>query len=235
MFPHHHQQQHQQQQQLNQHQHQLSLSHSHTNPQQQQQQQLQSLPHPLSQLQYAGSTDAVGAGSTSAELAAAEILAASKAERESIHSGQFMVSHFEAEEAQDDLEDDGEVKMLDPEDPSLDKAGEETNTCRDVQLYVPQTVVHFPRMDMDRECDENSMGMITSHLEIETSLTKLFKCMNLAYSQKLTSPKWNHFKGCAFALEGQNSPQQCHLALLAYAIYTKAQNTGVSIRIAAGR
>ncbi|KAH8421171.1 hypothetical protein KR009_010294 [Drosophila setifemur] len=116
-----------------------------------------------------------------------------KAERESIHSGQFMVSHFEAEEAQDDLEDDGEVKMLDPDDPSLDKPGEPANTCRDVQLYVPLTVAHFSRMD--QECDDSSMSMIASHLEIETSLTKLFKCMNLAYSQKLTSPKWNHFKG----------------------------------------
>ncbi|KAH8321221.1 hypothetical protein KR059_003202 [Drosophila kikkawai] len=129
-----------------------------------------------------------GAGGSGAAAAAA-----AESERESIHSGQFMVSHFEAEEAQDDLEDDGEVKMLDPEDPSLDKAGEPANTCRDVQLYVPQTVAHFNRMD--QECDESSMGLITSHLEIETSLTKLFKCMNLAYSQKLTSPKWNHFKG----------------------------------------
>jgi len=90
-----------------------------------------------------------------------------------------MVSHFEAEEAQDDLEDDGEVKMLDPEDPDLAKPGEETNTCRDVQLYVPQTVAHFSAMD--QEGDESSMSMVTSHLEIETSLTKLFKCMNLAY------------------------------------------------------
>lgn len=90
-----------------------------------------------------------------------------------------MVSHFEAEEAQDDLEDDEEVKMLDPEDPTLDKPGEPANTCRDVQLYVPQTVSQINRMD--QECDESSMSMITSHLEIETSLTKLFKCMNLAY------------------------------------------------------
>lgn len=115
-----------------------------------------------------------GAGGSGAAAAAA-----AESERESIHSGQFMVSHFEAEEAQDDLEDDEEVKMLDPEDPSLDKAGEPANTCRDVQLYVPQTVAHFNRMD--QECDESSMGLITSHLEIETSLTKLFKCMNLAY------------------------------------------------------
>ncbi|XP_059220881.1 protein WBSCR14 homolog [Stomoxys calcitrans] len=111
-----------------------------------------------------------------------------KAERESIHSGQFMVSTFEAEEAQDDL-DDSEIKMLDPEDPSLSKA-DEPNTCMDVQLYVPRKVAQ-----QNRYGNVESAGLVTSHLEIETSLTKLFKCMNLAYSQKLTSPKWNHFKG----------------------------------------
>ncbi|KAL9926367.1 uncharacterized protein LOC119640378 isoform X2 [Glossina fuscipes] len=110
-----------------------------------------------------------------------------KAERESIHSGQFMVSTFEAEETQDDL-DDGEVKMLDPEDPSLSKL-DESNTCLEVQLYVPRKVIQQHKQD------GNSIGLITSHLEIETSLTKLFKCMDLTYSQKLTSPKWNHFKG----------------------------------------
>ncbi|XP_032572304.1 uncharacterized protein LOC6618269 isoform X2 [Drosophila sechellia] len=147
----------------------------------------QSLSQNFQQLQYATGAGASASGSAEAT---ADLL---KAERESIHSGQFMVSHFEAEEAQDDLEDDGEVKMLDPEDPGLGKPGEPTNTCRDVQLYVPQTVAHFSAMD--QEGDESSMSMVTSHLEIETSLTKLFKCMNLAYSQKLTSPKWNHFKG----------------------------------------
>ncbi|XP_068151130.1 MLX-interacting protein [Drosophila tropicalis] len=191
MFPHQHTPQ-QPEQQLQQHpqlqQHQLpqqsfsSLQYTDTP---------RSLPGSFTGLIVGGSLGSMN--STSAELAAAAML---KAERESIHSGQFMVSHFEAEEAQDDLEDDGEVKMLDPEDPSLDKGGEPPNTCRDVQLYVPQTVVHFPRSGMDQEDgDESSMSMITSHLEIETSLTKLFKCMNLAYSQKLTSPKWNHFKG----------------------------------------
>lgn len=97
-----------------------------------------------------------------------------KAERESIHSGQFMVSTFEAEEAQDDL-DDSEIKMLDPEDPSLSKTGE-TNTCMEVQLYVPRKVTQ-----QDKYGNTESHGLITSHLEIETSLTKLFKCMNLAY------------------------------------------------------
>lgn len=133
----------------------------------------QSLCQNFQQLQY---ETGVGASASGSAEATADLL---KAERESIHSGQFMVSHFEAEEAQDDLEDDGEVKMLDPEDPGLGKPGEPTNTCRDVQLYVPQTVAHFSAMD--QEGDESSMSMVTSHLEIETSLTKLFKCMNLAY------------------------------------------------------
>uniref|UniRef100_A0A1A9WHG3 BHLH domain-containing protein n=1 Tax=Glossina brevipalpis TaxID=37001 RepID=A0A1A9WHG3_9MUSC len=110
-----------------------------------------------------------------------------KAERESIHSGQFMISTFEAEETQDDL-DDGEVKMLDPEDPSLSKL-DENNTCLEVQLYVPRKIVQ------QHKHDGNSVGTITSHLEIETTLSKLFKCLDLTYSQKLTSPKWNHFKG----------------------------------------
>ena len=101
---------------------------------------------------------------------------ASKAERESIHSGQFMVSHFEAEEAQDDL-DDSEVKMLDPEDPSLSKA-DEPNTCTDVQLYVPKKVT---QLQQQGGIHFGGVGIVTSHLEIETSLTKLFKCMNLAY------------------------------------------------------
>ncbi|CAL8071468.1 unnamed protein product [Orchesella dallaii] len=34
-----------------------------------------------------------------------------------------------------------------------------------------------------------------SWISIDSSLTKLFQCMSLAYRQKLTSPKWNRFKG----------------------------------------
>ncbi|XP_039951716.1 carbohydrate-responsive element-binding protein isoform X2 [Bactrocera tryoni] len=113
----------------------------------------------------------------------------SKSERESIHSGQFMVSHFEAEEAQeDDLEEDDEVKMLDPEEINLTKTEDVENTCTDVQRFVPRKISYVPELGQEG-------SVVASHLEIETSLTKLFKCMNLAYSQKLTSPKWNHFKG----------------------------------------
>ena len=111
--------------------------------------------------------------------AAAAAAHAAKTERESIHSGQFMVSQFEAEEAQDDLEEDAEVKMLDPEDPTLSKSYEEPNTCTQVQLYVPMKVAQAQKSGM--RDNTATTGVITSHLEIETSLTKLFKCMNLAY------------------------------------------------------
>ncbi|XP_055373958.1 carbohydrate-responsive element-binding protein [Condylostylus longicornis] len=108
-----------------------------------------------------------------------------KTTRESIHSGQFMVSHFEeAEEVVDD--EPADVKMPDPDDPNTVGSQEvQVNTCRDIQLYVPRKALNYA----------GGAQTTNSTLEIETSLTKLFKCMNLTYSQKLTSPKWNHFKG----------------------------------------
>lgn len=99
----------------------------------------------------------------------------SKSERESIHSGQFMVSHFEAEEAQeDDLEEDDEVKMLDPEEINLTKTEDVENTSTDVQRFVPRKISYVQELGQEG-------SVVASHLEIETSLTKLFKCMNLAY------------------------------------------------------
>lgn len=89
---------------------------------------------------------------------------------ETIHSGQFMVSDFEAE-AQD--EDDNEIRMPDPDDPNLEKepdgADAGMSICTAVQRYVPQSASFGDRM------------IVTSRVEIETTLAKLFKCMNLAY------------------------------------------------------
>ncbi|CAD7088024.1 unnamed protein product [Hermetia illucens] len=77
--------------------------------------------------------------------------------------------------------------MPDPDDPNLEKepdgADAGMSICTAVQRYVPQSASFGDRM------------IVTSRVEIETTLAKLFKCMNLAYSQKLTSPKWNHFRG----------------------------------------
>ncbi|XP_044750861.1 MLX-interacting protein isoform X2 [Coccinella septempunctata] len=95
-----------------------------------------------------------------------------KPERETIHSGHFMVSHFEAEEQ----DDEDEVAVPVPE--------ENTNTTTIVPVKQFSTGVK-----------DVSMNTTQQHLEIDTSLSKLFQCMTLAYRQKLTSPKWNRFRG----------------------------------------
>ncbi|XP_008200427.3 carbohydrate-responsive element-binding protein isoform X2 [Tribolium castaneum] len=89
-------------------------------------------------------------------------------EREAIHSGQFMVSTFEAEEQ----DDEDEVAVPIPE-------GAEADT----------TIV--PVKHSLRDINKNHQ----QQLSIDTSLSKLFQCMSLAYRQKLTSPKWNRFRG----------------------------------------
>lgn len=98
-----------------------------------------------------------------------------KREKEAIHSGHFMVSHFEAEE-QDD-EDDVAVPVLETEvKNSLENIPDQINIALSI-----------------RGNQEN--GKNNQQLSIETNLSKLFQCMSLAYRQKLTSPKWNRFRG----------------------------------------
>lgn len=70
--------------------------------------------------------------------------------QESIHSGQFMVSQFEADAQEDD--DNG----IDPEEPAINA---ESSTSMDVCLPTVNNSI----------------------IEIDISLAKLFKCMNLAY------------------------------------------------------
>jgi len=84
-------------------------------------------------------------------------------EKETIHSGHFMVSHFEAE-AQDD---EDEVAVPVPEEepkPSLQPP---------IKLsFQPK----FKLSDIDNRSEQT-----TQQLSIETSLSKLFQCMSLAY------------------------------------------------------
>ncbi|XP_011635582.1 MLX-interacting protein isoform X2 [Pogonomyrmex barbatus] len=98
--------------------------------------------------------------------------------RETIHSGHFMVSDFEAE-AQDD-EDELAVPVPDQEE----------QTAR-------FSIIAHPGFFHDRFASSGSLNdkSTSQQLSIETSLNKLFQCMSLAYRQKLTSPKWNRFKG----------------------------------------
>lgn len=88
----------------------------------------------------------------------------SRPEKETIHSGHFMVSHFEAE-AQDEF-DDLAVPVPD-EEQSVQKVSV-------VATYVPGSKEQFiPTNKIETKQHQQ--------LSIEISLTKLFKCMTLAY------------------------------------------------------
>ncbi|KAK9681292.1 hypothetical protein QE152_g38421 [Popillia japonica] len=93
--------------------------------------------------------------------------------KEAIHSGQFMVSHFEAE-----AQDDDEIAVPIPDIPLKDSF---EKTIKPI-LYNSK---------LDGQLDVRRFQPIG----IETSLSKLFQCMSIAYRQKLTSPKWNRFRG----------------------------------------
>ncbi|XP_046964709.1 carbohydrate-responsive element-binding protein isoform X1 [Vanessa cardui] len=99
--------------------------------------------------------------------------------KEAIHSGHFMVSQFEAED-QDDF-DDLAIPVPDEEQNAPKESAVATYT-------LPTTSEIFQHSDKEDSKQHQQ-------LSIEISLTKLFKCMTLAYRQKLTSPKWNRFKG----------------------------------------
>lgn len=92
---------------------------------------------------------------------------ADKQEKEIIHSGHFMVSHFEAE-AQDD--EDTELPMPDPDESVATIV--ELNTCTDVAL-LPTNQINQSIVASHTKANNNAV--------IDISLAKLFKCMNLAY------------------------------------------------------
>lgn len=87
--------------------------------------------------------------------------------REIIHSGHFMVSHFEAE-AQDD--EDREISMPDPDDSG---ALIELGTCADVVLADGSGQSSNVLVSISTRSNSSAV--------IDSSLAKLFKCMNLAY------------------------------------------------------
>lgn len=121
----------------------------------------------------------------------------STSSRETIHSGHFMVSQFEAD-AQDD--EDNEIPMPDPDAQSMLTLLPHNSPSSSHHHH------HHHHHPGDHHQTDELILPDPSHQRcsaqphpanpiIDISLAKLFKCMNLAYSQKLTSPKWNRFKG----------------------------------------
>lgn len=105
---------------------------------------------------------------TSTSSAPRNPMSMKKEGKETIHSGQFMVSHFEAE-----AQDDEDTALLMPD---LDENSTitELNTCTDVVLLAGTA-------------GQSNNAIVASNLKsssaalIDISLAKLFKCMNLAY------------------------------------------------------
>ena len=94
--------------------------------------------------------------------------------KESIHSGQFMVSNLEPEEEYG-------------EETGLDVGGEEGLT-RDEVVTDTRDKAKFQSVFCPG-------GSNKADKRIDNSLSKLFSCMSKVYAHKLSSPKWNRFLG----------------------------------------
>lgn len=88
-----------------------------------------------------------------------------KTQKETIHSGHFMVSHFEAEAQDDEDELAGAVPVPESESAKLTVVG-----------VTPAGINAQAFIIANKNDRANSQ-----QLSIETSLTKLFQCMSLAY------------------------------------------------------
>lgn len=107
---------------------------------------------------------------------------------ETIHSGHFMVSEI----------DDSEQSVEQPEAAAHDSDYEQ-------QDVSPEDMFEY-NFQMQTESTDTTQTYHygNSHLNsvlIDGSLTKLFECMSLAYSGKITSPRWKTFKGLKLKLK----------------------------------
>ncbi|KAL3227780.1 hypothetical protein MRX96_003741 [Rhipicephalus microplus] len=110
-----------------------------------------------------------------------------KAPTEIIHSGHFMVSDI------DDADNTDEVARASESDCATEVPG---------SLAAPLAeAVEEISFDTDEGMEVDKHLKPPCHIAIDGSLTKLFECMTLAYSGKLTSPKWKTFKGLKLRLK----------------------------------
>ncbi|KAH6934505.1 hypothetical protein HPB50_024731 [Hyalomma asiaticum] len=110
-----------------------------------------------------------------------------KTPTEIIHSGHFMVSDI------DDADNTDEVARASESD-----CATEVPSSLATPLDEADEEIAFDA-DEGMEVDKHLKPLC--HIAIDGSLTKLFECMTLAYSGKLTSPKWKTFKGLKLRLK----------------------------------
>lgn len=106
-----------------------------------------------------------------------------KSIKETIHSGHFMVSEIDDNEVIEEIHSPSVVHESD-----CDQEASNDFQFEDIPKETKKEVYTF--------------GPRSSHsISIEVSLTQLFQCMTLAYSGKLTSPRWKTFKGLKLRLK----------------------------------
>ena len=99
--------------------------------------------------------------------------------KEAIHSGHFMISDFEA-----DAEDEEFVETT---------AEEGQNNLKQSLIETEDDISDIPNPEPDTE--DTVPSKLFTDQTIDMSLNSLFRRMSIAYRKKLTSPKWNKFKG----------------------------------------
>lgn len=147
---------------------------------------------------------------------------------ETIHSGQFMVSHFETEGQEDEDDDDlGMQVVVEDVKPAIvdtvisniisKRSGVQMDPVialmpTSMNAIVPlgqsgimggglsELLSSGSSTDLIRFAQKHPPLHLTSRytssqVEIDTDLSKVFNTLNVTYTQKLTSPKWNPFKG----------------------------------------
>ncbi|XP_021701396.1 protein WBSCR14 homolog isoform X2 [Aedes aegypti] len=134
---------------------------------------------------------------------------------ETIHSGQFMVSHFETEGQEDEDDDDlgMQVVVEDVKPAIVDTVISNIISKRNPELsmetanliasssnaIVPlrsgTTGMELIKYAQKRQPLQLTSRHTSSQVEIDTDLSTVFNTLNVTYTQKLTSPKWNPFKG----------------------------------------
>lgn len=159
----------------------------------------------------------IGAGGLSCGAASTSSEENRKKTGETIHSGQFMVSHFETEGQEDEDDDDlgmqvvvEDVKpaivdtvisnIISKRNPELSMQTAAGLIASSSNAIVPMrsggtTGFELIKYAQKRQPLQLTSRYTSSQVEIDTDLSTVFNTLNVTYTQKLTSPKWNPFKG----------------------------------------
>ncbi|ODN02374.1 Carbohydrate-responsive element-binding protein [Orchesella cincta] len=103
----------------------------------------------------------------------------------------------------------------------------ESFVTRQPQFQQPQQSQQQPLQQFQQQ--QLQLTQKNSWISIDSSLTKLFQCMSLAYSiqTKTYISEMEQIQGSQTSLEGQNKAEQCDLEMLAHAVHIKEENAVV--------